>query len=82
MARDQGRSKIESSKSTIAKELFVGLLAVGLGVYNLLSELGYVTWNIEIPRIIGSITLIVVGVMLWLTAFKLWKYRWHTRRMF
>ncbi|MBN1793165.1 hypothetical protein JW826_05785 [Candidatus Woesearchaeota archaeon] len=69
-------------KETIAKEIFFGVLAIGLGAYNLLSQFGVLNWGFEIPQLIGNILLVVVGFTLWATAFKLWRYKFHTRGLF
>jgi hypothetical protein len=78
---DQNRGNVKSSGSTIAKEIFFGFVAVALGGYNLLSFFQLLPIS-EAPRILGDILLIIVGLILWLTAFKLWRYRWHTSRLF
>ncbi|MCK5107703.1 MAG: hypothetical protein KAQ83_03170 [Nanoarchaeota archaeon] len=78
--RHQRRGSHESN--TIAKETFMGLLAVGLGAYNLLASFGIVTSFVDIPQIVGNIILVVVGFLLWITAFKLYRHKYHTNRLF
>jgi hypothetical protein len=70
------------SKGVIGKEVFVGLLAIVLGGYNLLSYFGVITYKFEIPQIIANIILVIAGLILWMTAYKLWRYRWHSSRIF
>ncbi len=71
----------ESSGSGIAKELLFGLIAIGLGGYNLLNEFLW-KFSFKTPEILGSVLLILVGFVLLVTAFKLWRYKWHSRRLF
>lgn len=73
-----------SGDGGIAKEIFIGLLAVLWGGYNLLTTFNIIpeyvnTANIQI---VGSIILILAGFLLWATAYKLWRVRWHTRGLF
>jgi len=73
--------KIHDS-NTIAKEFFIGLLGIGLGIYNLLTSFGIITSFVDVPQIVGNIILIIVGFLLWITAFKLYRHRYHTNRLF
>ena len=68
--------------STLAKEFFFGLIAVLLGAYNLLTQTGVLSWSVEIPQLIGNALLVLVGLLLWATAFKLWRHKYHTSRLF
>ena len=63
-------------------EFFIGLAAVALGGYNLAFMTGFVTWGQIIPAPVGDVVLVVVGLFLWVTAYKLWRHRYHTSRMF
>jgi hypothetical protein len=71
-----------SSRRIITKEVLIGLLAIGLGSYNLLSIAGIVSWNIEIPQLLANITLVLAGIFLWITAFRLARHKYHTRNLF
>ncbi|KYK26033.1 hypothetical protein AYK26_01135 [Euryarchaeota archaeon SM23-78] len=76
-------SKVKSSrKSLITKEFLTGLLALALGVYNLLAHFGYITKFVEVPQLIGNILLVLAGLFLWITAFRLSRFRYHSRRLF
>jgi len=77
----QRHGQKQKDTGTIAKELFFGVLAIGLGGYNLLNPYLW-KFNVEIPQLIGNILLALVGFVLVVTAFKLWRYRWHTSRLF
>ena len=74
--------KPKERKSIMSKEFFVGLLAVVLGLYNILAFIGTVSWGVEIPQLIGSIVLVLAGLLLWWTAYKLSRYKYHTSRLF
>jgi hypothetical protein len=75
-------AKKPSAGGGIAKEIIIGLLAVVWGGYNLLR-----TFNVSgIPnidtskiQIVGNIILVLAGFVLWATAYKLWRVKWHTR---
>ncbi len=70
--------------SGIAKETFIGLLAVLWGGYNLLTTFNVIPEYINTANIqvVGNILLILAGFLLWATAYKLWRVRWHTRGLF
>ncbi|MBN2142125.1 hypothetical protein JW711_02225 [Candidatus Woesearchaeota archaeon] len=72
----------QRERQTIAKEILLGLVAVLLGAYNLLNQFGIITLGVEIPQAIANGLLIIVGFILWSTAFKLWRHRFHTRGLF
>ena len=77
------RSKIKPEKrSAISKEFFIGLLAIILGGYNLLTAMGVISVFVEIPQIIANIVLVLAGLFLWVTAYKVSRYKYHTRRIF
>ncbi len=69
-------------KGIVTKEFFVGMLAIALGGFNLASQFGLIQISIQIPQIIANIILVIAGLILWMTAYKLWKYRWHSSRIF
>jgi di/tricarboxylate transporter len=68
----------------IAKETFIGLLAVLWGGYNLLTAFNVIPEYINTAniQIVGNILLILAGFLLWATAYKLWRVRWHTKGLF
>ena len=66
----------------ITKEVLVGLVAIGLGSYNLAYILGYTDWDVTVSQMAANIVLVVTGVVLWITAFRLWRHRYHTRNLF
>jgi len=69
-------------KSAISKEFAIGLLAVVIGGYNLLASLGVIGVFVEVPQIIGNILLVLAGLFLWITAYKVSRYKYHTSRIF
>ena len=74
--QEQGRGSI------ISLEFIVGLIAIALGVYNLLSMFGVITYDITIPQATANILLVIAGLFLWLTAYRLWKHKYYSRRAF
>ncbi|HEC96359.1 MAG TPA: hypothetical protein ENI59_01620 [Euryarchaeota archaeon] len=74
--------KISDKRSVITKEFLIGLLAISLGAYNILATLGYISWYIKVPQLIANILLVLAGLFLWLTAYKLSRYKYHTKRLF
>ena len=74
--------KVSSRKSTISKEFLIGFLAVVLGGYNLLTTFGVISVFVETPQIIANILLVLAGFFLWITAYKVSRYKYHTRRIF
>jgi hypothetical protein len=76
-----GMQQHRAQNETIVKEVIFGLIAVALGTYSLASKFGYVPKYDFLDGVTAGV-LIAVGLALWVTAFKLWKYRWHQRRLF
>jgi hypothetical protein len=76
--------KPSSGGSGIAKETIIGLLAILWGGYNLLVELNVISPYFDTSgiQIVGNIILIIAGFLLLITAYKLWRYRFHTRGLF
>lgn len=76
--------KPSSGGSGIAKEAFIGFIAVLWGGYNLLTELNVIPPYFDTSgiQIVGNIILIIAGFLLWSTAYKLWRYKFHTRGLF
>ena len=70
--------------SIISLEFIIGLVAVVLGAYNLLIMFGIITYDmpITIPQATANILLVVAGLFLWLTAYRLWKHKYYSRRAF
>jgi len=70
--------------SGIAKETLIGLIAVVWGGYNLLTELNVIPRYVDTSgiQIVGNIMLIIAGLLLWSTAYRLWRYKFHTRGLF
>ena len=73
--------KISSKKKTISKEFLTGLLAIILGGYNLLTAFGVISVFVEVPQIIANILLVFAGLFLWVTAYKLSRYKYHSSRI-
>jgi len=69
-------------KSIITKEFLIGFLAILLGAYNILAILGYISWYVKVPQLIANILLVLAGLFLWITAYKLSRYKYHTSRLF
>tara|TARA_Y100000310_G_scaffold345817_1_gene470428 strand:+ start:9719 stop:9964 length:246 start_codon:yes stop_codon:yes gene_type:complete len=67
---------------SIPLNFLIGLIAITLGSYNLLSMAGMIPWKITIPQTTGNIILILVGLSLWVTAFKLSRHKFHSRQIF
>lgn len=88
MALHGKRPSSGGSGGGIAKETIIGLLAVLWGGYNLLIQTGVINVNLmsavstNTIQVIGNIILILAGFLLWITAYKLWRYRFHTRGLF
>ncbi len=74
--------KVSGRKSTISMEFLIGFLAIVLGVYNILVTLGFVSGYVKVPQIIANILLVLAGLFLWITAYKVSRYKYHTRRIF
>ena len=74
--QEQGRGSI------ISLEFIVGLIAIALGVYNLLSMFGVITYDITLPQATANTILIIAGLFLWLTAYRLWRHKYYSRRVF
>jgi hypothetical protein len=74
-------AKKPSAGGGIAKEFLIGLLAVVWGGYNLLTSLNLIPEYFDTSgiQIIGNIILVLAGFVLWATAYRLWRVRWHTR---
>jgi len=73
-------------KVVVTKEFIVGFLAILIGGYNLLPYFGLKAFEFsalnEPMKVIANAVLVLAGLILWLTAYKLWRYRWHSSRIF
>ena len=74
--QEQGRGGI------ISLEFIVGLIAIALGAYNLLSMFGIITYDITLPQATANTILIISGLFLWLTAYRLWRHKYYSKRLF
>ena len=74
--QEQGRGSI------ISLEFIVGLIAIVLGAYNLLSMFGVITYDITLPQATANIILIIAGLFLWVTAYRLWRHKYYSKRLF
>ena len=75
-------SAMKQRRSIITKEFLTGLVAIILGGYNLLPYFGVNLPHYEPPKIIANVVLVLAGVFLWFAAYKLWRYKWHSSRIF
>ena len=74
--QEQGRGSI------ISLEFIVGLIAISLGTYNLLSMFGVITYDITLPQATANTILIIAGLFLWLTAYRLSRHKYYSKRLF
>ena len=71
----------EKKEGSIGREVFLGLASIALGGFNIAGNFGYVP-KVDVLTILSSGVLVIVGFTLLHTAFKLWRFKWHTRRLF
>lgn len=73
-------------KGIVTKEFLVGMLAIILGGFNLATRFNLISISNPIPtdisQMIANLILVIAGLILWMTAYKLWRYRWHSSRIF
>jgi len=74
--------KTKSDKKSISMEFLVGLLAIVIGGYNLLASFDVITRFVEVPQLMGNILMVLAGLFLWITAYKLSRYKYHTKNIF
>ena len=74
--QEQGRGSI------ISLEFIIGLIAIVLGAYNLLSMFGVITYDITLPQATANTILIIAGLFLWLTAYRLSRHKYYSKRLF
>jgi len=72
----------QNNSNKIMKEVFIGLLAIALGGYNLLTFFGFVTVFVDIPRIVGNVILLFSGFLLLITAIKLYRHKYYSNKLF
>lgn len=72
----------KSRKSLMSKEFLTGLLAIVLGVYNILTYFGYITKFVNPPLLVGNVLLVLAGLFLWVSAYKISRYKYHSSRIF
>ena len=74
--QEQGNRKI------ISLEFIVGLIAISLGTYNILSMFGVITYDITLPQATANTLLVIAGLFLWLTAYRLSRHKYYSKRLF
>ncbi len=72
----------KSDKKSISMEFLIGLVAIVIGGYNLLASFGVIDVFVEVPQMAGNIMMVLAGLFLWLTAYKLSRYKYHTKNIF
>jgi hypothetical protein len=78
----------QKSSMVITKEFLVGLAAIAIGAYNLyffyLQKAKTIKpiISLDITHSIADIILVIAGLILWITAYKLWRFKWHSRGLF
>ena len=70
------------NSNKIMKEVLIGLLAIVLGGYNLLTFFGVITVFVDIPRIVGNVILLFSGFLLLITAIKLYRHKYYSNKLF
>nr|MCK4929544.1 hypothetical protein [Nanoarchaeota archaeon] len=73
--------KVPDRKKAISKEFLIGFLAIVLGVYNILVTSGFISGYVKVPQIIANILLVLAGLFLWVTAYKLSRYKHHSSHL-
>ena len=63
----------------IGKEVFVGLISIAVGCYNLLQDFDIINFDIEAPQIVGNALLVLGGIFLLVQAYKLFRHEWHIK---
>lgn len=68
----------------ITKEFLIGLIAIAIGGYNLyyLYTHKQPIISLDVTHSFADIILVIAGLILLLTAYKLWRLKWHTRGLF
>jgi|TARA_B100002003_G_C14002847_1_gene484081 hypothetical protein len=75
--------KVKSEKGfSIPLNFVIGLIAIALGGYNLLSMYGKISWGIKVSQTTANIILVIVGLSLWVTGYRLSRHRYHSKQIF
>ncbi|MBN2459712.1 hypothetical protein JXB28_05495 [Candidatus Woesearchaeota archaeon] len=71
-------------RMVITKEFLIGLLAIVIGGYNLYYLYTHKTpiIKLDVTHSVADIILVIAGLILWITAYKLWRFKWHSRGLF
>ena len=75
----------KKSGTGASHEFWIGFLAILLGAFNLLTTFGVINLVADIPQvvhIVGNILLVIAGLFLWITAYKLGRFKYHTKSLF
>ena len=72
----------KENKKIISKEFFIGLLAIVLGTYNLLSLFEVIDVEVTIPQLVANTLLVLAGLFLWITAYRLSRHKYHSKHLF
>ena len=72
----------KKTKNIVSKEFFIGLLAIVLGGYNLFSMFGFINVDVTIPQVVANILLVLAGLFLWITAYRLTRHKYHSKHLF
>ena len=72
----------QGSRKIISLEFIVGLIAISLGTYNLLSMFGVITYDLILPQATANTFLVIAGLFLWLTAYRLSRHKYYSKRLF
>ena len=72
----------QGSRKIISLEFIVGLIAISLGTYNILSMFGVITYDITLPQATANTLLVIAGLFLWLTAYRLSRHKYYSKRLF
>ena len=72
----------QGSRKIISLEFIVGLIAISLGTYNLLSMFGVITYDLILPQATANTFLVIAGLFLWLTAYRLSRHKYYSKRAF
>lgn len=63
-------------------EFLMGFIAIALGTYNLLLIFDIIDFDITLPQATANVILILAGLFLWITAFRLARHKYHSRSLF
>lgn len=67
-------------KGNIRKEMFLGIMAIGLGGYSLAGQMNLINVNVQIPQYFANVILTLSGFFLIVQSIKIAKHeRYKTR---